>query len=247
MSTAWIPGFEVHLWRASLDIDERTLARLRSFLNPAELARADRLRVVRAVRRFVAARATLRLVLAGHTGVRPSMIEFEHGPNGKPRIARGGPHFNASDSGDTVVVAVASDEIGVDIEVSRALRDRDRLARRICTQDELLQLSDLPESERTDALLALWTFKEAALKAIGTGLPGGLKNVEVDFGSPRSPRLVRLLGSGDQWSLMTTDFGIDGLLCSVVVRGRPRQLVGREIVLETADTSGEQGDLDATR
>ena len=145
----------------------------------------------------------------------------------------GGPHFNASDSGDTVVVAMASAEVGVDVEGLRSLPNSDRLARRICTPDEIEQLHAIPDHESGACLLRLWTFKEAALKAVGLGLPGGLRNVEVDFRPGKPPQLRRLREHVNGWSLLTADVD-PSLLCSIVVRGADWRLVSRAFDLQSA-------------
>jgi len=220
-----IPPNEVHLWWAPLDLSDETVTDLRSLLNPRELVRADRFRVPKAAHRFIAARAVLRTLLGQMTAIDPARIEFAYGERGKPSVSAA-PHFNASDSGDTVVVAMASEEIGVDVEGLRTLANPGRLARRICTPDELEQLDALSEEEAGAALLRLWTFKEAALKAVGLGLPGGLRNVDVDFRRGKPPQLRRLREHRNGWSLLTADVD-PRLLCSIVVRGAEWRLVTR--------------------
>lgn len=226
-----IPSGEIHLWRASLDVSDENVAALRRLLNPRELERADRFRVPNAARRFIAARAVLRTLLGQVTATDPARVEFSYGERGKPSVS-GAPHFNASDSGDTVVVAMASKEIGVDVEGLRFLPNPDRLARRICTTDELEQLDALTEEETGAALLRLWTYKEAALKAVGLGLPGGVRNVEVDFRPGKPPLLRRLREHVNGWSLLTADVD-PGLLCSIVVRGADWRLISRAIDLQS--------------
>jgi 4'-phosphopantetheinyl transferase len=216
-----IPVGEVHVWCTSLAVDDDELARALSLLDEREQERAERLRVPAVRRRFVAARAALRSVLGESIGLEPSAIRFAYGGHGKPRLADGGPHFNASDSGDWAVVALANAELGVDVEAVRELRDAGRLARRICTGRELEHLERMPEHERDAALLRLWTCKEAGLKAVGLGLPGGLRNVEVEMDGAGPVRLRRLCGETDGWTLQSVDLG-PGLECSIVVRGRQR-------------------------
>lgn len=227
-----LPPDEVHLWRASLDLSVHDVSRLHGLLDEKEQARASRFRVPHRARRFIAARAALRTLLGRVTGTDPAHIDFTYGEHGKPAVARG-PHFNASDTGDTVVVAMASSEIGVDVEGLRPLPNRDRFARRICTERELEALSVTADGEIDAALIRLWTFKEAALKAVGTGLPGGMRNVEVDFGPCEPPRLRRLREHHGGWTLTSTDLGHD-LLCSVVFRGPERRLIKRELSLQSA-------------
>jgi 4'-phosphopantetheinyl transferase len=231
MTVFELPPGEVHVWRARLDVSTAEADAFRGILDSRERARADRFKVPEASRRFVAARATLRTLLGRVTGTEPSLIEFEYGERGKPSVA-GAPHFNASDSGDTVVVAVASEEVGVDIEGVRTVPNRSRFARRICTESELEQLMALPEAQADASLLRLWTYKEAALKAIGLGLPGGLRNVEVELGHDGTSRLVRVCEDRGGWSLLTAEFD-PGLLCSVVIRGSEWRLVSREFSFQS--------------
>jgi 4'-phosphopantetheinyl transferase len=221
-----LPSGELHLWWTSLEVSDHRIDELRQFLSPEEQRRVERFRIDIAARRFIAARAVLRSVLGRATGVPPRSIEFAYGENGKPRLADGGPCFNASDSGDFVAIAITSQEVGIDVEVMRSFRRREGLARRICTDDELEALARIPEEQRDRELLRLWTYKEAALKAIGTGLPGGVKNVEVTFLGDGPPKLTRLHGENNEWTLLHTEL-LPELLCSVVVRGANWRVVER--------------------
>jgi 4'-phosphopantetheinyl transferase len=214
-----IPSGEVHVWWASLAVSDTEVARLRSLLDGRELERANRFRVARARRRFIAARAALRSILGAATGTEPGSLVFAYGERGKPRLAHGGPCFNASDSGDFVAVALAAAEVGIDVEVRRPLPRHERFARRICTERELAALGRVPESGRDAALLRLWTCKEAALKANGVGLSGGVRNVEVELGLDGAPHLRSFCGDAERWQLLWVDLGTR-LVCSVVVRGR---------------------------
>jgi 4'-phosphopantetheinyl transferase len=221
MSTKIPPESEVHLWWASLAVGDAELAELESVLDDRERARAERFTIHRAMRRFIAARGFLRFLLARVAGGDPTRVTFSYGVRGKPALD-GGPEFNASDSGETVVVALAAAEVGVDVEVVRPLSNAERLARRIATEAELRQLEALPGTQLESAVHRLWTYKEAALKAAGTGLPGGLGNVEVDLEAD-PPRLRRLFDDRDGWTLLTSDFD-PAAMCAAVVRGPVERL-----------------------
>ena len=223
---------DICVWWAPLDLDERAVGRLRELLDDAERRRVDRFRVPHAARRFTAARAALRIVLGSLTGTAPGAVEFAYGTNGKPYLAGGGPHFNASDSGDTVAIATAPHEVGIDVETVRRLPNRWRLAKRICTNHEAEMLEAFPEADTDEALLRLWTFKEAALKAVGTGLPGGLRNVEFDFGPGVTPTVRRLREHTAGWSLVTPRLR-SGLLCSLIVKGHDPMFVTRRLDLQS--------------
>jgi 4'-phosphopantetheinyl transferase len=218
MNESVIPPGEVHLWWARVSEAEPHLDLLRRTLNSEELERAARFRVEGAARRFVVTRAVLRSLLGRTTGVDPAAVDFAYGEHGKPRLAAGGPLFNATDTGDFVVVALASSELGVDAEEVRPLARREQLARRICTENEFEAIESVPEAERDTAILRLWTCKEAALKAVGTGLSGGVRNIEINLRPDRPPILHRLCGEVDSWTLLPVSLSPE-VVCSVVVRG----------------------------
>ncbi len=79
--------------------------------------RADR-------RRYTAAHVMLRRVLSGYLDIPPSSLQFRREPcprcgklDGRPALPSGyGLHFSLAHSGDAVVIAVASQEVGVDVE-----------------------------------------------------------------------------------------------------------------------------------
>ena len=212
------PG-TVHLWWARVSEAEPHLDRLRRTLSSDEAERAARFRVEDARQRFIVARAVLRSVLGRATGVDPADLVFAYGEHGKPHLPAGGPSFNVSDSGDFAVVALASAELGVDAEVMRPLARRKQLARRICTQRELEAIESIPEAERDASILRLWTCKEAGLKAVGTGLSGGVRNVEIDLRPDGPPRLHRLCGETDGWTLLPVKLE-PTVVCTVVVQGQ---------------------------
>lgn len=228
MSTIEILPGEVQLWHASLAVSESDIDRFSGILTPEELQRANRFRVEKAKTRFIAARSALRVLLGEATYTDPRDIAFVFGDNGKPRLAAGGPLFNASDSGDVVAIGLASEELGVDIEVKRPMARRLRLARRICTTREFEQFETLPAAEREIELLRLWTCKEAALKAVGTGLSGGLRNVEVELPAHDQSELRKLLDETSGWTLLPGDLGPD-VICSVVVRGAGWRIITRNL------------------
>ena len=232
MCSIEIPRGEVHLYWASLEVSESEVIQLRRVLAPEEQRRAERFRVAAATRRFIGARAALRMILAKSTGVAPADLDFRFGKHGKPHLADGGPYFNASDSGDVVVIALAPAEVGVDIELVRPLGRRQRLARRICTDREIEALEQVPDHDRNALLLRLWTCKEAGLKAIGTGLSGGVRNVEVEIPVHDPPKLTRLIDESDGWTLLFPDL-LPSLLCSVVVRGPDWRTVSRPFSLHS--------------
>jgi 4'-phosphopantetheinyl transferase len=226
MTDSGIPPDEIQIWWTSVPEDDSQIEALLRYLDDSERQRADRFRIADARRRFIGARAFLRLILGRATGVGAEDVTFSYGTYGKPRLATVGPCFNATDSGNVVAVALALDEIGIDVEVARHVKRLERLARRICTEREIDLLENMSNADRNTALLRLWTAKEAGLKAVGTGLSGGMKNVEVEFEPARPPRLRQLCGEFDGWTLSAVDLR-PGLVCTIVVKGEGRRLIKR--------------------
>jgi 4'-phosphopantetheinyl transferase len=152
----------VEVWQAGLAHPEAMVRRLESVLSDDERARAARLA---SAPRWIAARAALRIVLAGHLGTHPSEVEFATGPHGKPEIPGCALRFNLSHSGELAVIALATGaEVGVDVE--RASR-RSRAIERTLTAGERAALD---ERDRHRELLRIWCRKEAMAKAGGGGL-----------------------------------------------------------------------------
>jgi 4'-phosphopantetheinyl transferase len=158
-------------------------AAARGLLTAEEEARARRLVAAPVRRGFIGGRWLVRSVLAALTGAEPRSLELQAGAHGKLFLAgheRDGPCFNLSHSGGLAAMALVRDRrIGIDIEANRPLTDSALMARRILGPRERARFEALPESAREGALLAAWTRKEAVLKALGTGIAGSLRSIEM--------------------------------------------------------------------
>jgi 4'-phosphopantetheinyl transferase len=160
------------LWRCRLDavLDESTIATL----DAAEHARAARFVHELHRRRYVAARAALRAILADVTGETASRLQLCDDALGKPELAHPiGWRFNLSHSEDWALVGVQRGQapIGVDIEVIRPVEEALALAGRHYTPSEQAALAATADGATQHlAFLRVWTRKEACLKAIGLGL-----------------------------------------------------------------------------
>jgi 4'-phosphopantetheinyl transferase len=109
-----------------------------------------------------------------------------------------------SHADDVALVAVGCDvEVGVDVEAFRPdFRVREMAN---CLNDRELEMLDRAASAeaRTALFFRLWTLKEAVLKADGSGLGAGLRNVDVS----RVPEDLVRLNSGRQqlWKVENLD------------------------------------------
>jgi 4'-phosphopantetheinyl transferase len=133
-------------------------------LSPDEQARAERFRFAQDRQRYTACRSALRLLLGEELGIAPEGVVFTYGPQGKPQCSDIA--FNVSHSNNLAVIALGAE--GVDIEKLRTDFDPHELGRRVFTDSELRQL-------RThDDFFAIWTRKEAVIKAEGGGFSSPL-------------------------------------------------------------------------
>jgi 4'-phosphopantetheinyl transferase len=180
------PG-ELHVWVADLSSVDDSICRL---LDDGELERARRIAGERDRIAWQRSRGILRDLLARYVGVDARSLQLDADLGGKPVLAgdrRGErtPHFNVSHSGDVAVYALATNPVGVDVELvcsARAARRRDRvaLARRAFGASVAERLAGLDEDTQERRFLRLWTRHEAALKLAGRGIGAGLDHALTD-------------------------------------------------------------------
>jgi 4'-phosphopantetheinyl transferase len=152
---------------------------------PIEHERAARFKFAVHARRYRAAHAGMRQVLASHLGVALLGWAWQPGTHGKPHFTQAEHgHFNLSHSEDWALLAWHLDlPIGVDIEWVRELPDLDSLAAHHFTEAELAWLQAVDAGVAREArFYRLWSAKEASLKALGSGLLVAPQRVEVPLG-----------------------------------------------------------------
>jgi len=188
---------DVHVWSLSLDLPQAELRRLESLISTEETARAERFAFPLDRRRYVAAHGLLRLVLSGYLGTGPDAIAFRSNGDGKPRLAH--PErlrFNLSHSGVLGLLAVSANrEVGIDVEEIRDLEDIEDLAKTCFSPVEQAAFAAVPAVQRSWALFAGWTRKEAFLKALGEGLSRPLDSFDVSLAPGEPARLLRVEGA----------------------------------------------------
>lgn len=201
----------VHVWRVRLD-PSGDLGDLWELLSDDERSRAGRLIQEHHRRRFVAAHAALRRILAGYTASDAGALEFAEGPQGKPSLSladassRPGLEFNLSHSADLALVAVAHERpVGVDLERWKHEMDHLALATRFFSPAERASLEALARrgDDVVHGFFAAWTRKEAYLKARGEGVMRGLHHFDVTLAPDEPARLLadRLDSAIERWRM----------------------------------------------
>jgi 4'-phosphopantetheinyl transferase len=167
-------------------------------LDETERTRAGRFRFAPDRCRFTAAHALARAMLSDATGLPTAVWRFEPGDFGKPAIvnshAAPGLQFNISHTRGCVACAIAFHDAGVDVEAGD--RDHDQgVAERFFAPEENALLRRVARSERSAMFFAIWTLKEAFIKATGDGLRRPLASFAFALDPPRisfhSPRLAQ--------------------------------------------------------
>jgi 4'-phosphopantetheinyl transferase len=180
----------VDVWFAheSLLDDAQVATRFAALLDIDERARHDRMAHESGRRQRLLARGLTRELLSRYEpAVAPRDWRIERDPGGRPRLtppfAATGLNFNVAHTPGLVVVALGRvARLGVDVEASDK-RVPLSVAHRYFSPGEVAALEAMPPDARPRRFLRLWTLKEAYLKAVGQGLPGGLDRMTFTLGA----------------------------------------------------------------
>jgi 4'-phosphopantetheinyl transferase len=138
-------------------------------LPPSELARAERYFQAADRTRFLVVRTALRVLLGQLTGQPPSAVEFETSATHKPWLKNFPQlHFSVSHCQHWALLAVATQAVGVDVEAISPSFDFASVLDYSFSAAERLAIRQSPDLRRQ--FYALWTRKEAFVKATGQGI-----------------------------------------------------------------------------
>jgi 4'-phosphopantetheinyl transferase len=233
-NTIWLPAAaglqlgsnEVHVWRASLDVDSAVQERLSVLLSRAERERAARFAFTRDRNRFIVARAILRQLLGGYLREPSQGVVLETLAHGKPILAATsripGLRFNLSHSHRFALFAFCLQrEVGIDLEEIKPQVVFEGIESRYFSPDERAELETLHPDLRPEGFFLCWTRKEAYLKATGEGLKVPLESFSVSL-TPGKPAVLR--SSDEQrWSVYSIP-PPTGFAAALVAEGRGHQL-----------------------
>jgi 4'-phosphopantetheinyl transferase len=228
---ALAPG-EVQIW--STRVDEAAVRAAAGLLNGEEKARMERMRLGIARHEFVVGRAMLRLLAAAPTACGPREVNIGEGKFGKPRVE--GVEFSVAHSHGLVVLAMCREAaVGVDVEWVEREIEALEIARSTFTPGEVKRIEQATEGvARARAFFAVWTRKEAIVKAHGQGLTIPLASFEAPEGEEE--QAVELAVKGEEQRLYVRGIdvgeGFSGALAAGVggLRVRMVELSSAELV-----------------
>ncbi|MEM1076199.1 MAG: 4'-phosphopantetheinyl transferase superfamily protein [Pseudomonadota bacterium] len=166
-----------HLWivEGNEPPDPDTASRFIGLLDAGESTRLDQFLFFEDRMRFLLSHALVRIALSQYRDVSPDAWCFAPGQNGRPEIAgpvgaASGLRFNLTHTKGLAACVVTHDMgCGVDAEFRKTMPDLQDLAATALHPRELRDFGELSKTKQLDHFLALWTAKEACLKACGRG------------------------------------------------------------------------------
>lgn len=211
----------MELYAVDLALSQDDVSRLSSLLAPDELRHAANMRVEASRRRFLVARAALRILLSRELGCAARDVAFDRGRHGKPSVPGSPVTFNVSHSAELALIAVASMRaVGVDVERVRPRPNALRVAERYFTAAEAAAIQSAPAGDQPTLFYRHWVAKEAFLKATGLGIAGAVDSFEVSLDPPRIVSVGGDEREGRRWSLRMLEVG-DGYAAALVAEGSP--------------------------
>lgn len=220
----------IHVWTVWLTASDPIQETYRSLLAAEERERANRFITQPLRRKWEISRGALRLLLSQYSNVPPAELAFQYGRNGKPELT--GElvvHFNMSHSENLAIFAITREcELGVDIEVLRAIPDLENIASKFFCYEEILELHSIADKIiRDEVFLRCWTRKESYVKALGLGLSIPLNKFRVSL-LPSQPAHFVHLGDDERkastWSLHHLD-PVSGYIGALAYRGSARPII----------------------
>lgn len=100
--------------------------------------------------------------------------EFEYNSHGKPYFTDIPLYFNMSHTDGAVAVVISENEVGIDIQ--KAAKPHQKIAKKVCSECEMRLINESDEPEKV--FTTLWALKESYLKCIGTGINRSLKDID---------------------------------------------------------------------
>ncbi|MFH9263195.1 4'-phosphopantetheinyl transferase family protein [Streptomyces sp. NPDC017546] len=226
-------GFEaadalVWWWKVSADAD---MADDLTLLSDSERVRARRFRSADKAAEFVICRAAMRRILSGFLQIsadelvlgRRPRAEYEDADHGPPAIIHPNTplHISLSHAKGLGMLALSPFHVGIDVELNGRTIARELTDAALTSRERTFVLSQPDEPGRSRAFLLCWTRKEAALKAVGTGITSGLGALESHAWKPGPARMTAPWpGAPATWWVGDAE-APDGWTASIALAGEP--------------------------
>ena len=105
-------------------------------------------------------------------------VEYIYNEYGKPYIKDSNLYFSLSHSNGVIALAVSKEEIGLDIELIKDVKDN--LALKVMNEAEYNIYKGLSKNDKISYFYEVWTSKEAYVKKLGSALTLNPSNINID-------------------------------------------------------------------
>ncbi|MDN3548283.1 4'-phosphopantetheinyl transferase family protein [Mucilaginibacter aquaedulcis] len=164
----------IDIWRIKISPNLSSLDQFFKLLKPDEMIRARGYVQKKDANRFVISRGALRWILGKYTDQSPCDVKFVISKNKKPAIFQQNIKYNVSHSGDWILIAISTNEIGIDTEeVDPMFRYKEILGDNFNKNE----IDYIAHEDSVNSFFLLWTRKEALIKGTGQGLDDKLKYI----------------------------------------------------------------------
>lgn len=225
----------VKVWYARADesVDDRVLNQCRLALDDEELARHSRFVFAAGRQTFLVAHGLLRWALSQEAMVAPSEWSFTSSGSGKPLVDAPSHcralQFSLTHTQGLVACAVAPFPVGIDAEWA-GRRTSPELADRFFSLPEIAHLAALPEPEKKQDFLRIWTLKESYIKGTGLGLRQPLDQFWFEDLASHTPRIISLAAeSCVNWRFARRDLPGTGHFLAAAAKAAPQATVRFEL------------------
>lgn len=161
---------ELHIWNYTFDQKDVEQEQLRPILSAEERSRTNNFVYEKDAAKYIGNHVFRKHVLANYLSIPASTIQYAYTNFGKPYLENTPIHFSHAYRSDKALLAIYLDAtVGIDLEEIKTLQDPKTFTEYSFSKEEnehIFQNSSMNE----DVLFTYWTFKEAYIKATGTGL-----------------------------------------------------------------------------
>ena len=173
---------ELHIWRYNVNEQDYGAEKTNPILSVEEREKATRFIQEHHAIKYVCNHRFIRNVLAAYLNCLAAEIKFSHTALGKPYIENSKLFFNLSHRNEYGLLAIFKDgEVGVDIEYIKDLQDVATFSSYSFSEQEKAMIFR-DNKTNPEILFTFWAFKEAYIKATGTGLSVDISKINLaDF------------------------------------------------------------------
>ncbi|MBQ4570665.1 MAG: 4'-phosphopantetheinyl transferase superfamily protein [Bacilli bacterium] len=147
-----------------------------------------------------------------------NLLEYVYNESGKPYLKDDNLYFSLSHSNGIVALTVSKEEIGLDIELIKPIKES--VVKRIMNDREYNIYSSLDKNKKITYFYEVWTSKEAYVKKLGTTISLNPSNIEID----EDILIKRIIIDNNEYMLAVTN----SMSLTIDERYIPKELLERK-------------------